>query len=831
MALTKIPSSLLDTSGGFDLQGNITLGDNEQIQLGASGDLAIYHNGTDSWIQEAGTGNLNIKSNGTFINFLDGSNNLMAYMVPGGAIGLYHNTSKKFETSSAGATVTGTLTVTGDLDITGDINSYNVTDLDVTDQTITLGAGQTEANSGGSGIIVDGSNASILWDETTDGWVFNKQIGVNADDCTTASSLSNIVVGEYADTSSGIVLRGTTASALNFEDNSSVTAARVYYNHASGYMAFNTEQTERLRIDSSGNVGISNTSTLNANLHIGSASATGNATNPALQIGGSTTYRLGMFTTAEGGVIDNANGDDGLQFHTKNAGEAVRITANGNLQMIGQTSSFANPGFTYHTNNYLYLRGGSAGLILADDSNANTIQIIDGASGYINFETGDGSSRMRIDSSGNVAIGPHSPLRTLHVNSGSTNVVARLESTDGIAAIEFKDSAGSAEVGCNGNDVVFFPAGAEKARLTSGGNLGIGTLSSSGTENLIHAKGTNNSAGDLGTAVGPGNIPAIHIQNAGTTDNNMAAIFFMDDASVRAGVHARFISHGSDDAELRLSTSAGGNLRERMVIDKDGNVGIGTSNPDHKLHVDVGAPASTDKTLAAFSSERTLRDIGFVWDDSESTLGVATLTDHHMAFHTNGNSSERMRITNGGNVGIGTNNPGNKLTVDAGTFAGYMAEFIQGGGGGGNHGPRIVSGSASSYAFIVRANASTVFYVDGSGNYYFSGSNQSDINKKENIADITDNALDLITQLEPKTYNFIGNDKDKAGFVAQDMENVIPLLVTGNEYDPEAGPNPDENPTGKGIDYMGYTAYLTKAIQELKEELDAAKARITELEG
>src|SRR6056300_1504648 len=71
------------------------------------------------------------------------------------------------------ATVSGTLTVVGDLDLTGDINSYNVTDLDITDQTITLGAGQTEALSGGSGIIIDGSNASILWDETNDEFDFS----------------------------------------------------------------------------------------------------------------------------------------------------------------------------------------------------------------------------------------------------------------------------------------------------------------------------------------------------------------------------------------------------------------------------------------------------------------------------------------------------------------------------------------------------------------------------------------------------------------------------------------------------------------------------------
>lgn len=70
----------------------------------------------------------------------------------------------------------GDLTVTGNLTITGDINSYNVTDLDVSDKTITLGVGQSEVNSGDSGIIISGSNASMLWNESNDRFDFNKAI-------------------------------------------------------------------------------------------------------------------------------------------------------------------------------------------------------------------------------------------------------------------------------------------------------------------------------------------------------------------------------------------------------------------------------------------------------------------------------------------------------------------------------------------------------------------------------------------------------------------------------------------------------------------------------
>ena len=81
------------------------------------------------------------------------------------------------------------LTITGNLSITGDINSYNVTDLDVTDKTITLGVGQTEANSGGSGIIIDGSGASLLWDEADNYWAMNKKLAFDTTPTTSNQAL------------------------------------------------------------------------------------------------------------------------------------------------------------------------------------------------------------------------------------------------------------------------------------------------------------------------------------------------------------------------------------------------------------------------------------------------------------------------------------------------------------------------------------------------------------------------------------------------------------------------------------------------------------------
>ena len=102
-------TTVIDSSRNLTNLESISLADSKKIKFGDGTDLQIYHDGTDSYVTDAGTGNLNIKSNGTFINFLDGSNNLMAYMIPGGGLGLYHNTSKKFETTSYGVAVSGAI--------------------------------------------------------------------------------------------------------------------------------------------------------------------------------------------------------------------------------------------------------------------------------------------------------------------------------------------------------------------------------------------------------------------------------------------------------------------------------------------------------------------------------------------------------------------------------------------------------------------------------------------------------------------------------------------------------------------------------------------------
>ncbi len=85
--------------------------DNKKLRFGSGGDLQIYHDGSHSRIVDAGTGNLVLQTSALNINNADGTEAII-HGTAGGAVDLYHNDSKKLETTSTGVTVTGTVTAT-----------------------------------------------------------------------------------------------------------------------------------------------------------------------------------------------------------------------------------------------------------------------------------------------------------------------------------------------------------------------------------------------------------------------------------------------------------------------------------------------------------------------------------------------------------------------------------------------------------------------------------------------------------------------------------------------------------------------------------------------
>jgi hypothetical protein len=102
----------------------------------------------------------------------------------------------------------------------------------------------------------------------------------------------------------------------------------------------------------------------------------------------------------------------------------------------------------------------------------------------------------------------------------------------------------------------------------------------------------------------------------------------------------------------------------------------------------------------------------------------------------------------------------------------------------------------------------------------------SDYRLKEDIAPMT-GALDKVAQLKPVTYKWKIDGSESQGFIAHELQAVVPDCVTGEKDAVDA----EGNPQYQGIDTSFLVATLTASIQELKAIVDAQAARIAALEA
>ena len=108
----------LNVTGVSTFQGNVNLGDNDRLRFGDDNDLEIFHDGTNSNIQDNGTGSLLLYGNSSIELLSSGTGESLAKFFSDGAAELYYNNSKKFETATSGVNIVGT-TTTGQLSVTG----------------------------------------------------------------------------------------------------------------------------------------------------------------------------------------------------------------------------------------------------------------------------------------------------------------------------------------------------------------------------------------------------------------------------------------------------------------------------------------------------------------------------------------------------------------------------------------------------------------------------------------------------------------------------------------------------------------------------------------
>ena len=101
-------SSILAADGSLNISTSVNLADNEKAYFGTSNDLEIYHDGSNSYISEGGTGNLFLGATNLFLRSGTGETYIGA--VQDGAVSLYHDNSAKLATTSTGVDVTGNAT-------------------------------------------------------------------------------------------------------------------------------------------------------------------------------------------------------------------------------------------------------------------------------------------------------------------------------------------------------------------------------------------------------------------------------------------------------------------------------------------------------------------------------------------------------------------------------------------------------------------------------------------------------------------------------------------------------------------------------------------------
>jgi hypothetical protein len=360
----------------------------------------------------------------------------------------------------------------------------------------------------------------------------------------------------------------------------------------------------------------------------------------------------------------------------------------------------------------------------------------------------------------------------------------------------------------------------------NGTNVGIGNTNTSYTLDVSGSLRATTSAyfattsGGVGMGTTNTTYATLNVKASSTQLYNGIAIFSTNGTESFFGIGNSGsvvgfdATYGASGAYLPIAFNVGGS--ERLRITTAGNVGIGTSTPSAALQVSAVPSTNGDSVyqIVAFDTNTATSRVGAgitfggyyngTTDTSTAFSSIKgfkeNLTNNDyagaLAFMTRingGSSTERMRITSGGDVNMNATS-GNKLvTVKGQTGNGYYGEVRM---GNVDHSAGIIGKHVSS------GNANLEFWTE----YYSSGGYQkrmtidyagnigapsgtniytaSDIRLKQNITTIT-NGLDKVLGLNPVMFNWVNgfveseDGKDMLGFIAQEVQDIIPEAVEG----------------------------------------------------
>jgi len=260
---------------------------------------------------------------------------------------------------------------------------------------------------------------------------------------------------------------------------------------------------------------------------------------------------------------------------------------------------------------------------------------------------------------------------------------------------------------------------------------------------------------------------------------------------------------------------------EAMRIDSSGNVGIGTSSPNERMT--IASSTSGSYLQICDSSTGTASGDGLFIGSFNGAAEIKTKENNVLQFGTN--NTERARIDTSGNLLVGKTATGDFTSGFEVQPAGAIIVYR-------NSGPTGIFGRTDN-GELLRFNRSTSsvgsITVGTSTTAY---NTSSDYRLKHDIAPMT-GALAKVTALKPVTYKWNSDNSESQGFIAHELQEVVPECVTGEKDAVETYTDEDgveqTRPKYQGVDTSFLVATLTAAIQELKAINDAQATTITAL--
>jgi len=396
------------------------------------------------------------------------------------------------------------------------------------------------------------------------------------------------------------------------------------------------------------------------------------------------------------------------------------------------------------------------------------------------FSTGDFQSLSSVNTAamiiekgeGNVGIGTTSPATKLHVVGDTTNNQLRIERTG--------TATGKWNIYTNYNQLYFQNAidSAIPLMISSDDRVGIGTTSPA---SKLHVEGT----GEQWVSVysSNGGLNGIRTQSSSGSRQNT---FYRDSAT-----NIVYVRSGTDDGEI--SFIAGGSSSNAMYIDSSQRVGIGTTSPSEKLTVAGNISLTGNINFGSSNGDINLSRGSYITFYENSAAGHS-LSSRNSA----GSESDDIRLDTYGSFII---------NIDSNNNNSSDADFRIG-----RHG---TTGTISSWLFEVNGETGAGTF---SGDVIAFGS-PSDRSLKENIKPI-EGALDKVKKLQGVTFDWKQNDddilkiKEDYGFIAQEVQEVLPELVRENE-------------NGKlSLRDKGIISVLVEAMKEQQKQIDELKARL-----